>query len=200
MEEIKIGDKRIMHIDTSSKLYEKSDTGIAFKITKTNENKGLCLSNRLKRDLDRDINADQDYPRIYSICIYFIIKEDLDKFDILVICGDEDFTYVKQYLDLLMQDNKEYLQKKIISISELKKLTGNRKISSYAHGAANSYRKRALYPWKRNKGIPLTLIDINYDLIVEKWLFIEKSLGKNIKVESDLSNHLPAEAVDNLHP
>jgi len=105
-EELK--NKKVMHVDTSCKLYENKNTGISFKIVGSNEHGGLALSKKLKKELKRDLHIEEDYPRIYSICIYYLIKERLDAFDILVICGDENFVYVKKYLDLLFCDEKKY--------------------------------------------------------------------------------------------
>ncbi len=45
--------KRVMHIDTSQKLYERRDTGIAYKMIKTKEHKGMGLSLRLKKELEK---------------------------------------------------------------------------------------------------------------------------------------------------
>src|SRR3989344_2949112 len=127
--------KRVMHIDTSCKLYEKADTGIAYKIVKINDHRGLALSNKLKRKLDNELWAYEDYPRLYAICIYYIIREDLDKFDILVICGDEHFLSVKLYLDQLFIKSEKYLKKVVISISRLREITGDSRLKSYAHSA-----------------------------------------------------------------
>lgn len=93
--------KRVMHIDTRNRFYQKRNTGITYKIIKTNEHKGLGISNKLKRELDRDLNANEDYARVYAICIYFLIKDDLNKFDVLIICNDELFFHVKEHLDKL---------------------------------------------------------------------------------------------------
>ena len=166
--------KRIMHIDTSGKLYEKRDTGIAFKILGTGEHKGLCLTNKLKRSLDIEINADEDYARLYSICIQNLIKEDLNNFDVLVICGDEHFVYVKLYLDSLFFGNKKYEEKQIISIGELRELTGNPKLTSMADGLANAYRKRASKGlWRQQKGISLNIVLLNFEQIVTQWKKLE---------------------------
>ena len=48
--------KRIMHIDTSNRFKQERNTGIAYKIIKTNEHKGLGLSNKRKRELDKNLN------------------------------------------------------------------------------------------------------------------------------------------------
>lgn len=168
-------DKRVMHVDTSCKLHENVDTGIAFKMIKTNEHKGFGLSLKLKRELERDLYADIDRARLYAICIYYIIKEDLDLFDILVICGDEDPELVKDYLSILFENERKYGEKTVISVSELRRITGNKTIKSYAHGVANSYRRRARKSLVRQqKGTPLRVVPINYSLIYTKWMELER--------------------------
>lgn len=183
--------KRVMHIDTSTKLSEKGNTGVAYKIVETNEHKGFALNNNLKRNLDSSLSAQEDYARIYAICIYQLIKNNLNDFDILVICEDENIVYVKIYLDMLFSENQEYQKKEIISIGELRLITGNKSLSSYAHGVANAYRKKALNRRKWTIGIPLNVVEISYKIILTKWNEIQEAMGKH-KVESDLSNHLPA--------
>ena len=94
--------KRVMHIDTSCKLYENKDTGIAYKIAGTNAHKGLVLSKKLKKELKRThFNINKNYAKLYAICIYYLIMNDLKEFDILIVCADEDFKNVKDYLNLL---------------------------------------------------------------------------------------------------
>jgi hypothetical protein len=173
--------KRIMHIDTSIKFYQKGNTGIAFKILETGEHRGLVLTDELKRSLDRDINANQDYARLYAICIESLIREDLDKFDVLVICGDEHFLTVNLCLDFLFQDTntKKYQGKKIISIGDLRKLTGNPKLRSKADGIASIYRRKATKSLHRQqRGKILNIIELNYAKIVERWNKIHHSLEK----------------------
>ncbi|MDO8741306.1 MAG: hypothetical protein Q7J54_07090 [Candidatus Woesearchaeota archaeon] len=174
MDANEINDKRIMHIDTSSKLYERKKTGIAYKIIGSNLHKGAGLSLKLKKELERDLGVGKDYGKLYALYIYCLIKDDLDLFDVLVICGDEDFTRVKKYLNLLFQKNDVYSRKEIISLYELRELTGKKKLKSYADNIANSYRKRALRSATRQQeGIPLNPIKITYKMICEKWKELE---------------------------
>lgn len=169
--------KRVMHIDTSGKFYEKRNSGVAYKITKTDEHKGIVISNKMKRELDKKINAQEDYPCLYAIVIHKLIKDNLDDFDVLVICGDEHYTYVKEYLDLLFEGNNIYFSKKIMCIEDLRELTGNLKLKSYADGIANVYRKKGLKSIQRKqKGISLNLVTLNYKQICDIWLRIEKAL------------------------
>jgi hypothetical protein len=180
--------KRVMHIDTSCKLYERRDTGIAFKMIKTNEHQGIGLSLKLKKEIERDLYADHDYARIYSICIYFLIRDNLHLFDELIICGDEDPQAVKDYLEILFSNNEEYSKKQIKSICDLRIETGDKKIRSYADDIAYSYMRRALKSIvRRQRGISLNVIPITYGMICNKWDEIYEFIEKNKKVESDLS-------------
>lgn len=118
-----------------------------------------------------------DYARVYAICIYYLIKDDLNVFDTLIICGDEDFNSVKYYLLLLFSDNDFYQKKKILSVYKLREITGNKKLKSYADNIANSYRKRVLKNiQKQQTGIPLNPIKINYRMIYDKWMEIEEKM------------------------
>jgi hypothetical protein len=172
--------KRVMHIDTSQKLYERRDTGIAYKMIKTKEHKGLALSLRLKKRLEKELDADYDRPRIYAICIYYLIKDDLNIFDELIICNDEDFTSVKEYLSILFLDDPFYLEKSIKSIYQLRVETGNKHLRSYADDVAYSYMRRALKSIvRRQKGTPLNVIRVTYEMVKSKWLEIDDKLRRN---------------------
>lgn len=171
--------KRVMHIDTSNRFYQKRNTGIAYKMIKTNEHKGLGVSNKLKRELDRDLEAGDDYARLYAICVYFLIKEDLDKFDVLIICNDELFLYVKEYLDILFSNSKEYFRKEISSLAKLREITGDKSIRSHADNIAAIYRRKIFQKIQRKqKGIQLNIVEINYKIIAEKWKEIDNALKK----------------------
>lgn len=163
-------DGRTMHIDVSRRFYQQGSSAVAFKIIPTNEHKGIVLSSRLKRGLKRNLHAEKDYAKLYAICIYYLIKDDLNYFDNLVICNDELYGRIKKYLDLLFKGNNKYLSKFITSLSELRKITGDSKVRSYADNIANTYRKKALKLLRRRqRGVPLNLIEINYQKIKEKW-------------------------------
>jgi len=104
-------DGRTMHIDVSKRFYQIGDSGIAFKIILTNEHKGMAISNKLKRGLRKNLHIDKDYTKLYSICIYYLIENNLDSFDNLVICNDEIYKDTKKYLDLLFQGDGKYSSK-----------------------------------------------------------------------------------------
>jgi hypothetical protein len=168
---------RTMHIDVSRRFYQKGNSGIAFKTIPSQQHKGMALSNRLKNELKRDFHADQDYAKLYAICIYYLVKDELDSFDNLVICNDEEYSDVKKYIDLLFINNEKYLSKQITSLSWLRKITGDLKLRSYADNIANIYRRKALKPLrKRQKGVALNLIEINYRKIKEKWREINEKM------------------------
>jgi hypothetical protein len=174
-----INGRRIMHIDMSNRFKQERNTGVAYKMIKTNEHKGLGISNKLKRELDRDLNASEDYARLYAICIYFLIKDDLNKFDTLIICNDESFLYVKEYLETLFRDIKEYSSKKISSLGKLREITGDKNIRSHADNIAGIYRRKIFQRiQRRQKGVQLNIIEINYKRIVEKWKEIDNIMKK----------------------
>lgn len=170
--------KRVMHIDTSCKLYEKKDTGIAYKIIGSNIHKGIVITKKMKKGLIKEFGL-KDLAMIYSIAIYYLIKEDLELFDILVICGDEKFSRVKQCLDILFKENKSYFKKEIMSISDLRVITGNKKITSYADKISGSYRRRGIkFLGRRQEGINLNTLRINLKMITDKVKEIKKCSGE----------------------
>ena len=170
-----IESKRIMHVDTSIKFYQLGNTGIASKIVGSGQHKGVVISNKLKRELDRDLTAGHDYARLYAICIYYLIKDNLMDFDVLVICNDENFIYVKLYLDLLFDESQLYKSKYITNISELRAITGNKKLRSFANNTSNIYRRKGLKNLQRQqKGVPINVIRVTYQEIKDKWEEINK--------------------------
>jgi hypothetical protein len=175
MNKLDINEERVMHIDTSGKLYENKDTGIAYKIIGTNQHRGLALSRVFKKELEKRLGAKKDYAKIYAICIYYLIRGDFNKFDVIVICGDEKYQKVKKYLDILFKGNKDYPNKEIISLYKLREITGKKKLKSYADNLANSYRRRALKSKARQqKGISLNPIRLSFNNIRDKWNYLER--------------------------
>lgn len=171
--------KRIMHIDLSKRFKQKGATGIAFKIINDKFHKGMCLSNKLKRELDKSINTQEDYARLYAICIFYLIKDELEKFDTLIICNDELFLYVKKYLEILFKDSKKYFSRKVSCLSKLREITGDKNLRSYADNIANIYRKKALLKiHRKQRGVPLNIVEINYAKITEKWKEIDRIIKK----------------------
>jgi hypothetical protein len=159
-------DGKTMHIDTSRRFKQRGHSSVAFKIVSSGKHSGIILSNRLKRELDKNFSMQENYPLLYAICIYYLIKDKLELFDNLVICNDEDFRSVKKYLDLFFGDNVSYGSKNIVCIGDLRALLGDAKVKSYADNIANIYRKKALKPLRRQqKGIVLNICEINYKKI-----------------------------------
>jgi hypothetical protein len=101
----------------------------------------------------------------------------LNIFDELIICNDEDFISVKEYLRLLFLEIPGYQNKSIKSIYELRNETHNKNIRSYADDVAYSYMRRALKNIvRRQKGTPLNVIRIDYRMIWDKWAEIENKI------------------------
>lgn len=161
---------RAMHIDISRRFYQKGDSAIAFKIIPSNKHKGIIISNKLKKELKRDLKVNRNYPKLCAIYIYYLIKENFDLFDNLVICDDEPYSEVKKYLDVLFKKEEAYTHKLITSLHKFREMLGDLKIRSYADNIANVYRKKAPKPLRRQqKGIPLDIIEVNYQKVMEKW-------------------------------
>ncbi len=168
---------RTMHIDTSRRFYQIGDSAIAFKVIPTQEHKGMILSNNLKKELKRDLHCEEDYERMYAICIYYLIKDNLDLFENLVICNDEKYVSVKSYLDLLFRDNSDYLKKNITCLNELRRISGDLKLKSYADNIANIYRKKGLKSeFRKQRGVRLEIVEINYRKVKDKWEEIDKEI------------------------
>ena len=166
------------HIDLSGRFYEKGATGIACVNTGKSKHCGLAIKGRDKNIIKRKLfSADfkEEYARLYSICIYFLIKDKLSEIKNLVVCNDECFLYVKEYLNLLIREIPNKI--KIISITELKEKLG-KNVKSLADNFAKHYRKRALKPNKWNNGKRLNVCKITTDMIIEKWEEIDKKLNR----------------------
>jgi hypothetical protein len=165
--------KRVMHIDTSCKIYENKDTAIAYKIIESKIHKGLVITRKIKKGLIKGLGV-KNFAKIYAIAIYYLIREDLELFDILVICGDEKFSDVKNFLGILFNGNKIYSEKQVISIGELRIITANKKLTSYADKISGSYRRRGLKSLKRRQeGVNLNPLKITFKMISDKLYEIE---------------------------
>ena len=169
-------EKYTIHVDMSQKFYEKYDVGIAFIATEDRTfHKGTALSNKLIKSLNRDLNADYDSSRLYAICIYWILKEDISKSDNLIICNDEPFEEVQGYLNLLFNGNSDFDNVSMISLRDHTQMLG-KNIQSLAHGVANSYRKRGLKRHRHNRGKKLNFIELHYEDIVKLWKIVDNNL------------------------
>ncbi len=162
------------HVDLSLRLYEQGTTGIACINSKTKIHNGCALPDRLKRQIEKNFvgGLRENYAKLYAICIYYLIINKLEEINTLVICNDEEFLYVKEYLYFLLNDSPFRIH--IISITEFRKQLGGRKIKSLADNASKSYRKRALKMNKWDIGVKLDVLTITYDMIKNKFDLLSK--------------------------
>jgi len=157
------------HIDLSIRLFDKGTTGIACVGAITKKHNGCALSNRLKRYVEKTLcvgSMKQERAKLYAICIYYLIRNNLEDIKTLIICNDEIFNYVREYLYILLNDVP--FSFRIISITEFQRKLG-RNVKSLADNFAKAYRKRGL---KRNRwhvGKKLNVVEINYKMIKNKW-------------------------------
>ena len=152
------------HIDLSVRLYEEGSTGIACVSASKKDHCGCVLTSRVKRYIEKNLfigKERQEYAKLYAICISYIIKDKMSKVRRLIICNDEEFLYVKEYLLALANPSFE-----VINISEFQNSLG-RRVKSLADNMAESYRKRGLKPWRKGKS--LNTINISYAMIKEAW-------------------------------
>ncbi|MDA3836219.1 MAG: hypothetical protein PF542_01215 [Nanoarchaeota archaeon] len=160
--------KRVMHIDTSVRFFQRGATGIAFKIVGTGEHKGVVFMSKRKKELKLLFDLKNNYEKLYAICIYHLIKDSFDLFDTLVICNDEKYLKVRGWLDFFFEGNCDYGGKEIISISYLRKITGDKKIRSYADKVANIYRVKGVKSGvRRQRGVGLNMIDLDFNIILD---------------------------------
>ena len=166
--------KEDFHVDLSIRLYEKGNTGIACVSSKNKKHTGCVLTYRLKQYIKNSLfvgNISEEKAKLYAICIYYLVEDYLEDINTLIICNDEDFTYVKEYLIYLINLNK--LNFEIINITEFQKRLG-RRVKSLADNYAKIYRKRGLQRNKWHIGKNLNLVELNYEMIKEKWEELNK--------------------------
>jgi hypothetical protein len=163
------------HIDMSNRLFDEGPTGIACVGANTKQHNGCALNGRLKKYINNTLSIGtirEDRAKIYAICIYYLIKDKISDIQTLIICNDEEFTYVKEYLLILLEQKPI----EIIPIEEFKKRLG-RNVKSLADNWARSYRKRALKRHRWDCGRKLNVVEITYESIKKKWEYIKESLG-----------------------
>ncbi len=169
----------IIHIDMSEKLHRRKTVGVAWCDISRKEHKGLALSGKDIKRLIGEVNADHDFARLYAILIYHLIKDDSGKIEEIIICHDECYSDVRDYLSILLHphDNRSL---RISSINEIRTRMGNRNFKSPANGPANTYRKRGLkrFQWsKRNSsGRSLNVKPITYNEMKSYWESIDLSM------------------------
>ncbi|HII15231.1 MAG TPA: hypothetical protein HA362_02865 [Nanoarchaeota archaeon] len=156
------------HIDLSNKFWKDKTTGIACVSVDTKEHIGCALSTHLKKEIYRKLlkeETQEGRAKLYAICIYLLARNIANKIRTLVICNDENFHFVRQYLEKLFKQKAPFA---IISITAYRAETG-RNIKSPADNLAAHYAKRELNERKRNKGIKLNVILTNFKTIKAKW-------------------------------
>lgn len=161
--------KEDFHIDMSNRIYKKKTLGIACVGTISKMHNGCALKGNLIKFIQKNLcvgEVKEEHAKIYAICIYYLIKDKIKDINTLIVCNDEEFIYVKEYLLILLGvDSSRF---KIISISDFRKILG-RKVNSLADNFAKCYRKRALKPIKWKNGKPLNIVEITYNMIKKQW-------------------------------
>ena len=168
-----MAEKDNFHVDMSGRIYENKTIGIALVGTETKENYGCALKGNLVKLIKKKLfneNIYEDSAKLYSICIFLLVRNVKEKIKTLIICNDEDFETVKRCLNFLL---KSY-EFEIINISEFRKRLG-RNIGSLADNYANIYRKKALKFNQRGKGKKLNVIPVTFSIIKQYW----RELNKN---------------------
>jgi len=103
----------------------KETIGIAFcSSSDADYHCGLALNGPLIKSLIKTLQADHDFARLFAICIYWIIKEDLGNIKRIIICNDEPFTEVKGYLILLLGSEVSEKNIEIVSIGQYREDMG----------------------------------------------------------------------------
>jgi hypothetical protein len=160
--------KEDVHIDMSGRIYKKVTIGIGCYGVISKKHNGCALRGNLVKLVQKNLclgDIYEEHAKLYAICIYLLIKNKMEDIETLIICNDEDFNYVKEYLIILIGEEPSF---QIISISNLRDKLG-RKVSSLADNVAKCYRKRGLNKTKWNNGKKLDLVEINFDIIKKYW-------------------------------
>lgn len=158
----------VYHIDLSNKFWKKATTGIACVSSDNKRHVGCALSMQLKKGINKhltDMKFKKGRAKLYAICIYYLITENISGINKLVICNDEEFKSVRMYLRYMLGKG---IKMEIISITDYRKELG-RNIKSLADNFARHYAKRGLNELKQSRGLRLNVIKINYAMINTKW-------------------------------
>jgi hypothetical protein len=169
--------KEDYHIDLSGCFFHKGNTGIAYYSSESKKHKGMVLKSNLKKMIDKTLcigSRKEEHAKLYAICIFYLVKDILEDIKSLIICNDEDFSYVKFYLEALLPSTISF---SIMDIREFQKKLG-RNIKSLADNKSKSYRKRGLKKNRWMQGPNLEVIEINYNMIKNKW----EELSQNKRV------------------
>ena len=160
--------KGAIHIDMSGRFHNREKIGIAYVSDMNGEkHKGTAIGGKVIKALVKRYRTDRDFARLYAICIYFIIRDDIDGFKEIIICNDEDFDSVKRYLYILF-GSKRLSKINIQPIDYYRKVMG-KNVKSLADGKAESYRKRGLKIKRWFRGTKLNVVEINFKDICDCW-------------------------------
>lgn len=161
--------KEDFHIDMSNRIYMQKTIGIACVEAISKKHTGCALKGNLIKFIQKNLcigEAKEEHAKLYAICIYYLVKDKVKEINTLIVCNDEEFMYVREYLLVLLGTDSSRFS--IISISDFRRTLG-RKVSSLADNFAESYRKRALKPTRWKEGKELNIVEITYRMIKEQW-------------------------------
>lgn len=156
------------HIDLSGCFFHRGSTGIACIGAESKKHRGCVLKSNTKEKITKTLfigSREEENAKLYAICISYLIKGIIKDIKTLIICNDENFLYVKLYLEALLPPTVSF---NIIDIKEFQKKLG-RNVKSLADNKSKSYRKRGLKKNRWKQGPNLEVIEINYSMIKNKW-------------------------------
>lgn len=161
--------KEDFHIDMSNRIFWRKNIGIACVGANSRRHNGCALKGHLINLIESKLcvgKIKEEHAKLYAICIYFLIKDKVNEIETLIVCNDEDFNYVKEYLLILLGvDSSRF---KIANITDFRKKLGKR-VSSLADNFARCYRKRALKPNRWNNGKNLNVVEVDFSMIQTEW-------------------------------
>lgn len=153
----------------SEKFKNNKNVGIALASdSKPVFHKGIFVKGTMIKQLKKQV-IDDFGPKMYSICIFHLIKDDLDKFDEIIICNDENFETVYIYLKLLFNHfNKNIITcKSLTTYRDENNLRQNHgKFRSPADRYSKIYRKRGGRPRNRDGKTELNCTSLNLSEIL----------------------------------
>jgi len=160
--------KEDFHVDLSGCFFQKGDTGIACVGAITKNHIGCLIKSNAKDKIRKNLfigkKEGEEYAKLYAICIFYLIKDFIKDIKTLIVCNDENFDYVKLYLQELVTT----CPFEIINITEFKKKLG-RNVKSLADNKSKAYRKRGDKPNRAKQGQPLNLVKLDYTTIETIW-------------------------------
>ncbi len=165
-------EKGDFHVDMSGRIYEGRTVGVVIVGTDSGINYGCAIKSNLIKFVKKHLfeeNIYNDAAKLYGIIISLLIQTIEEKIKTLIVCNDEDFKIVKETIEKLIENKKI----EIINIGEFRKRFG-RNIGSLADNYSRIYRRRALKKNRQIKGRRLNIVEINFNLIKQKWEKIKR--------------------------